>query len=223
MAESVMGGNGTIVDLRALLAERFPSAAPPPGDFLATGLPAFDEPAGGGLRKGCITELISPHMSAGSASFIAALIHAAQCGRHFVALIDGSDSFDPEPLGNQALRHVLWVRCRTTANAIKSADLLLRDGNFPLVMIDLVLNPAKDVRKVPQTSWYRLQRLVEATSTAFLVLTRSNTVSSAHLKIVLENAWTVRSVETEDASSFLRIRVQRAHGSSYSTSNQAAG
>jgi hypothetical protein len=218
-----MAGSGQIVDLRALLAERFPSTAAPPGNFLVTGLPAFDEPAGGGLRKGCITELISPETSAGSASFIAALIHAAQSSRHFVALIDGSDSFDPEPLGNHALRHMLWVRCRSTANAIKSADLLLRDGNFPLVMIDLVLNPPRDVRKVPQTSWYRLQRLVESTSTAFLVLTRFNTVSSAHLKVVLENAWTLRSVETENAPSLLRIRVRRAHGAFSSTLNHAVG
>src|SRR4051812_41036510 len=98
-----MGSNGKIVDLRALLAERFPAPAPPPQDFLATGLSAFDQPVGGGLRKGSITELITPRISAGSASFIAAMIQAAQRDRYFLALIDGSDSFDPEPLGNDAL------------------------------------------------------------------------------------------------------------------------
>src|SRR4029077_17206824 len=115
-----MAKNGKIVDLRALLAERFPSVAPPPHDCLVTGLATFDKPAGGGLRKGAITELISPNLSAGSASFIAAMIQAAQRERYFMALIDGSDSFDPQPLGNHALRHLLWVRCRTTVQAIKS-------------------------------------------------------------------------------------------------------
>jgi hypothetical protein len=215
--------SGKIVDLRTLLSERFPSAAPPPPDFLVTGLRTFDESAGGGLRKGGITEFISPQISAGSASLVAAMIQAACRDRYFIALIDGSDSFDPEPLGNDALRHVLWVRCSTTLHAIKSADLLLRDGNFPLVLIDLVLNPVKDVRKIPQTSWYRLQRLVECTSTAFVVLTRFSCVSSAQLKVVLENAWTLRTIQQELPESFLPIRIQRAHGRSYSTFNRAAG
>jgi hypothetical protein len=217
-----MANSGKIVDLRALLADRFPSAAPPPHDCLVTGLATFDKSAGG-LRKGAITELISSNRSAGSASFIAAMVQAAQRDRYFVALIDGSDSFDPQPLGHHALRHLLWIRCRTTVQAIKSADLLLRDGNFPLVITDLVLNSPNEIRKIPQTSWYRLQRLVEATATAFVVLTRSNTVSSAQLKIVLENAWTLQTVNQENPTSFLRIRIRRAHRIAPGLLNAGAG
>jgi hypothetical protein len=217
-----MASSEKIVDLRALLAQRFPSTIPPPQECLVTGVSTFDQPVGGGLRKGSITELISPQTSAGSASFIAAMIRAAQRDRYFLALIDGNDSFDPEPLGNDALRHLLWLRCPTTVHAIKSADLLLRDGNFPVVMIDLVLNPAHEVRKIPQTNWYRLQRLVEASSTAFIVLTRFNTVSSAQVKAVLDNGWTLRTIHHEDPASFLRVHVRRAHGSGYRTLTQAA-
>jgi hypothetical protein len=209
-----MASRGRIVDLRALLAERFPATALPPRDYLLTGLSAFDRTPVGGLRKGCITELISSKESAGSASFLAAMVQAAQRDRYFLALIDGKDSFDPQPLGNEALRHLLWLRCQSTLQAVKSADLLLRDGNFPLVIIDLVLNPVNEVRKIPQTSWYRLQRLVEATSTAFVVLTRFNTVSSAQLKIVLDNIWTLQTFRHQNPSAFLQIRVQRAHRSS---------
>jgi hypothetical protein len=139
------------------------------------------------------------------------MIQAAHRDRYFLALIDGKDSFDPQPLGNNALRHLLWLRCQTTLQAIKSADLLLRDGNFPLVIIDLVLNPANEVRKIPQTSWYRLQRLVEATATTFLVLTRTNTVSSAQLKIVLENRWTLQTFRHSNPTAFLQMRIRRAH------------
>jgi hypothetical protein len=206
-----MVSSGKIVDLRALLAERFPSLPSPPRACLATGIPNLDGAIGGGLQKGGITELISPNLSAGSASFVAAMVHAACRDRYFVALIDGTDSFDPQPVGNTALRHLLWVRCRTTSQAVRSADLLLRDGNFPLVIIDLVLNSATEVRKIQQTSWYRLQRLVEATSSAFVVLTRSNTVSSAQLKIVLENVWNLRTIGQENAHTFLQVRIQRAH------------
>jgi hypothetical protein len=208
-----MAGPGRIIDLRALLAERFPAPPSPPPQFLPTGLPLFDQNCGGGLRKSGITELISPNLSGGSASFVAAMIRAAQRNRYFLALIDGNDSFDPQPLGNDTLRHLLWVRCRTTAEAMKSSDLLLRDGNFPLVITDLVFNPANEVRKIPQTNWYRLQRLVEATSTAYVILTRSNTVTSAQLKVILENAWTLHTFTAEDPGSFLQVRVQRVHRS----------
>jgi hypothetical protein len=217
-----MASKGKIVDLRTLLAERFPTPPSPPEQVLLTGLPLIDHNAGGGLRKGGITEVISPNISAGSASFIAAMVRAAYRGRYFLALIDGTDSFDPQPLGNDLLRHLLWVRCHSTVEAMKSADLLLRDGNFPLVIADLVLNPAKEVRKIPQTSWYRLQRLVETIATAFVVLTRSNTVSSAQLKIVLENSWTLNTFAQEDPTSFLHVRVQRAHRPSDAPLNSLA-
>jgi hypothetical protein len=218
-----MASSGTIVDLRALLAERFPSPPAPAHDFLVTGLSTVDQTIGGGLRKGAITELISPKPNAGSASFVAAMIQAAQRDRYFLALIDGNDSFDPQPLRNDTLRHLLWLRCHTTMQAVKSADLLLRDGNFPLVIIDLALNPANEVRKIPQTSWYRLQRLVEASSTAFVVLTRSNTVSSAQLKVALHNIWTLHTYRAENPAAYLRLRVRRTHRSSDTAMNTLAG
>ena len=211
MPFSSMAMSGKIIDLRNLLANRFPHAPMPAGTRLVTGLSFLDEAIGGGLPKGAITELISPEVSAGSASLIHALLETAQRDCYFLALIDGRDSFDPQPLGNACLGHLLWMRCTKALEAIKAADLLLRDGNFPLVIVDLVLNPREELRKIPQTNWYRLQRLVESTSTACLVLTRQGRVSSAQLKIVLENVWSLESFEQEDAISRLRIRVQRSH------------
>ena len=206
-----MAARGKVVDLRNLLAERFPHAPPSLSTRLVTGLRFLDQTIGGGLPKGAITELVSPQISAGSASLISALLLAAQRDHYFVALIDGRNSFDPQPIGNACLRHLLWVRCSTALETIKAADLLLRDGNFPLVIVDLVLNAADELRKIPQTSWYRLQRLVEPTSTAFLVLSRQSMVGSAQLKLVLENQWTLATFEDENALSRLRIRIQRSH------------
>jgi len=201
---------GAIVDLRKLLAERFPNAPVSAATRLATGLSFLDQAIGGGLPKGAITELTTPQISAGSASLIQSLLQAANRDHFFLALIDGRDSFDPQPLGNVLLRNLFWVRCTTALETIKAADLLLRDGNFPLVIIDLVLNPPENL-KIPQTTWYRLQRLVEPTSTACLVLTRRSMVSSAQLKIVLENSWTLETFQKADAISRLNIRVQRSH------------
>jgi len=210
-----MVARGKIVDLRKLLAERFPHTPVPAATRrLITGLSFLDQVIGGGLPKGAITELISAQISAGSASLIHALLQAAHRNRYFLALIDGRDSFDPSASGrpgNGCLSYLLWVRCTKALEAIKAADLLLRDGNFPLVILDLVLNAPEELRKIPQTSWYRLQRLVESAPTACLVLTRLGMVSSAQLKIVLENSWTLESFEEENAISRLRIRVEPSH------------
>src|ERR1700674_5230006 len=138
-----------VVDLRNLLAERFPHTPAPAETRLITGLSFLDRTIGGGLPKGAITELISPQVSAGSASLIHALIQAQRGAvvpvvPRSVALIDARDSFDPQPLGNACLHHLLWVRCNKAFEAIKAADLLLRDGNFTLLIVDLVLNPPEE-------------------------------------------------------------------------------
>jgi hypothetical protein len=218
-----MAASAKIIDLRNLLAERFPHPSLTTATRLISGLPFLDEPIGGGLPRAAITELISPARSAthsvaggsrtnaGSASLIRALVHCGYRNHYFLALIDGRDSFDPCGLDNAWLQHLLWIRCSKASQGIKAADLLLRDGNFPLVIVDLVLNAPDELRKIPQTNWYRLQRLVEVVPTACLVLTRYEMVSSAQLKLVLENSWNLETLDTEAGLSRMRIAVKRSH------------
>ena len=92
-----------------------------------------------------------------------------------------------------------------------AAPVSVPPNRMSRVIVDLVLNPREELRKIPQTNWYRLQRLVESAPTVCLVLTRLGTVSSAQLKIVLENSWTLESFEEENAISQLQIRVERSH------------
>jgi len=206
-----VAASAKIIDLRKLLAERFPHLPATPATRLATGLPFLDQAIGGGLPRGAITEVISPRKSAGSASFIHALINVAYRNNYFIALIDGRDSFDPCGLNNASLRHLLWVRCLKGSEGIKAADLLLRDANFPLVILDLTLNSPAELRKILQTSWYRLQRLVELAPTVCLVLTRYEMVDSAQVKLVLESSWNLQTLEKQNAISELRITVKRSH------------
>jgi len=209
MPFSLMAMSEKIIDLRNLLANRFPLPPRPAPTRLVTGLATFDQSIGHGLPKGAITELISPRGRAGSASLVHAFIRAAYRDQYFVALIDGRDSFDPCAVANSILRQLLWVRCTKTLEGVKAADLLLRDGNFPLVIVDLILNSPEELRKIPQTTWYRLQRLVEAVPTACLVLTQYEMVSSAQLKLVLENSGNLET--KQNAISQLRIVVKRSH------------
>jgi hypothetical protein len=213
-----------IIDLRKLLAERFPQEPLSLTDRLVTGWRIFDETLDGGLTKGAMTELTSAPGNAGSATFIATLLQRAARARYFIALIDGRDSFDPKSIGSAALRHLLWVRCRKATEAMQAADLLLRDGNFPLVILDLVLNPVAELRKIPQSNWYRLQRLVEPAPTAFLVLTSRSMISSAQWKLALENRWTLPQLDEEaaDLQARLKIRVERAQPNKWRSATKIA-
>jgi hypothetical protein len=203
-----MAANRKIVELHNLLTERFPSPGTSPSGEFVTGIDAFDQH--GGLHKGGITELTSARPSAGSALLIHCLLKVAQMDRFFLALIDGRDSFDVQSASPSVLAHLLWIRCETTAEAMKAADFLLRDGNFPLVILDLILNAAEELRRIPSTSWYHLQRLVEASPTAFLVMSRHNLVPSARTKLVLENRWQLRHLQNNAALDRVRLRVRRS-------------
>ena len=205
-----MNGSGKILDLRKLLSERFPHPSATAATRLVTGLSFLDQCTGGGLPRGAITELISSRATAGSASLIYVLLRAAHCDNYFLALIDGRDSFDPFGVDPLLLRRLLWIRCSKASEAIKAADLLLRDSNFPLVIVDLVLNAPEELRKIPQTNWYRLQRLVELAPTACLVLSRYEMVASAQLKLVLDSSWRLDDLEHDNAIAQLRFRVQRS-------------
>jgi hypothetical protein len=207
----------SIVDLKKLLAERFPPPPPSRQSCLQTGLAVLDHAIEGGLPQGAITEISSPHLSAGTASLIGALILASgerslKGVPYPLALIDGADSFDVCSLTSRgSLQHLLWVRCGKAMEAVKAADLLLRDGNFPIVILDLVLNSAEELRKIAQTSWYRLQRLVEPSSTVLLVLSRRSMVASAQLNLVLHHRWRLADLDANDALSRLHLRVERSH------------
>jgi hypothetical protein len=107
---------------------------------------------------------------------------------------------------------------------MQASDLLLRDGNFPLVILDLVLNSAEELRKISQTHWYRLQCLVEQAATAFLVLTPGSIISSAQWKLVLENRWTLPQLDHEAAELQARwkMRVQRTQPNKWKSAAEMA-
>ena len=197
-----------IINLRNVLAERFQQPLTLSGGQIS--IPLLEGVTDGGLRKNTITEIISTTASAGSALLIHNLLQIAQRDRFFLALIDGRDSLDVESVDPKVLRHLLWIRCQKVTEAIKAADFLLRDGNFPVVILDLVLNPAEELRRIPASSWYRLQRLVESILTAFVVISRHNMVPSAHRKIVLENRWKLSDLSRDNPSTQLQFKVRRS-------------
>jgi len=170
--------------LRQLLAERFPAAARPVADVWPTGVPAVDA-AVGGLPRRSLTELVCSAPSSGGQLFIAQLLALSRRQLARVALIDATDNFDPQSIPPGELEHLVWVRCRSLAEAMGAADLCAREASLDLVLLDLTYGAASDLRKIPDRTWYRLQRAVEQTNLVFLALTPLRLVASAQLRLEL--------------------------------------
>lgn len=193
-----------IVELRQLLAERFPGArfktepaAEKAKNVWPTGIPNIDELLHGGLLKAGITELVCQHKSSGSALFISAVLQKSAAEKQIFALVDGLDSFDPATFEQTILSRLLWVRCKDAAQALKATDLLLRDRNFPLVMLDLAMNPPQQLRKIPSSTWYRLQRIVETSGTTFVVVTPQAMVGCAQVRLNLNGRFALNDLMEE--------------------------
>lgn len=200
-----MAGSEKIIHLRELLAERFPSEPVCRGGAqVATGIRHFDALLEGGLWQGTVTELTCRPASGGSASVLAGVLRFAAIESRPVALVDGRDSFSPEG----PLTHLLWVRCRDAAQALQATDLLVRDGNLGLVILDLRAN--RDLRGIPSTQWYRLQRATESSPSALLVLTPHPMVPSAQMKFTLDAELPIGALNEQQSELLDRLQIQLA-------------
>jgi hypothetical protein len=112
---------------------------------------------------------------------------AASAARgELVALVDALDMFDVESAAAAGvdLARLLWIRghvvtsqglCRelnqrAMEQAIRALTLVLQAGNFGLVVFDVAEAPADAVRRLPFTTWMRLQRMVEGSQTACVLI-----------------------------------------------------
>jgi hypothetical protein len=59
---------------------------------------------------------------------------------------------------------------RTVDRALKALNLVLQAGGFGVVVIDLVDVPASALKRVPFTTWLRVQRAIEASETACVLM-----------------------------------------------------
>jgi len=144
---------------------------------------------------------------------LVSFLASARKSNSFVALIDGRNSFDPSEVSEQTLARLLWVRCQTAAEALKAADLILRDGNLPLAILDLRSNPADELRKIPATTWFRFQRVVEPTSVALAVLTSRSIVNGARLKLTVAARFTLDAFDRRQTDLLMELGTSLAGAS----------
>jgi hypothetical protein len=182
-----------VLQLRQLLAERFGRDELAEEEVSATGLAVLDEV---GIPKAALTEIVSS---------------TAMGPGERIILIDGKNGFSPKGLPQIELKRLLWMRCGQASEAIKAADLAVRDGNVPLVILLLALNPSGELRRIPATAWHRLQMLAEKSAVTLLVFTPEAQIVCARLRLSVGGAFPLDKlhVRRDELLPALAVRVER--------------
>ena len=164
-----------------------------PASLLPMDVPLVDACLRGGLPRGQLSELSGP-CSSGRMTLLLQLMSAATQRGEIVALIDTCDRLDVASAAAAGvdLDRLLWVRgsgpgletrgpgLETAIDrALKALNLVLQAGGFCLVAIDLADVPPARLRQIPFTTWPRVQRVIEGSDTACVLLTPEPLARSA--------------------------------------------
>jgi hypothetical protein len=177
--------------LKARQLDRTLTTALPAGDphdeasIGASGIGLLDARISGGFPRGQLSELVGPR-SAGRTSVLLAMLAAATRRGELTALVDALDTFDVESAvaAGVVLDRLLWIRGHVVANpgmcrdlnqrameqAVKALTLVLQAGNFGVVVFDVADAPVDALRRLPFTTWLRLQRMVEGRHTVCVLV-----------------------------------------------------
>lgn len=176
-------GSDKVVALRRLLDERFPAAHPRESRLIPTGVPAIDHLLAGGLVTGTLTEFVSAVPSGGSQLSLGSLLLSTRQARQRVALVDAADAFDLTGLDDDAVAHLVWVRCATLGETWRAADLVARDPNYAVIVIDVRGFSERELLRTKDSVWVRLQRAAEHAETALVVQTTTPLVPNAAMRL----------------------------------------
>jgi hypothetical protein len=194
-----------VAALRDLLQQKYPEAEVSPAGVLPTGVEELDE-AGGGLAQGVVTELVGP-TSAGTllTEIMLGVLVRQGC---FGALVEAGNSFHPPDADPGALRRLLWVRSPSVMLAVKATDLLLRDGNLRLLLLDLQTAPERELRRIPASTWHRFQRLVEASGMALVILNSQPAIEAARVRIAIRQRWKLECLRRRRKELLRQLSIQ---------------
>lgn len=175
------------------LTSAMPLVAPQPADGSPFDVAPLDACLQGGLPYGHLCEIAGPQ-SSGRTTLLLNLVAAATARGGIAALVDTTDRFDVASAvaAGVDLERLLWVRgYATTQNdrangalsalerAIKALNLILQAGGFSVVALDLTDVPAALLKRLPFTTWLRLQRALEGRDTTCVLLVSEPIARSA--------------------------------------------
>jgi recombination protein RecA len=170
---------------------------------------AVDACLHGGLPRGQLSELAGPRSSGRMTLLLQLVAAATERGEltAFVDTADRLDVASAAAAGVDLTR-LLWIRGHALANlgpgragpfgpaevsragpsgpaerivdrALKALNLVLQAGGFGVVAIDLADVPPAALRQIPFTTWLRVQRTIEGSDTACVLLTSEPLARSA--------------------------------------------
>jgi hypothetical protein len=191
-------------------------------DCAPTGVAVLDGCLRTGVPRGQLSELTGPR-SSGRTTLLLQMMAAASSRGELVALVDTFDRLDvasAEAAGADFTR-VLWIRGQSLSaasgdtvysrdgllkvgrgggpvewavdRALKALTLVLQAGGFGFVAIDLADAPGTALRRLPFTTWLRVQRAVEGRDTACVLVTPEPLARSAGgltLTLAGQTVWT---------------------------------
>lgn len=167
---------------------------------------------------GAISEVIPAGPGAGLLLLVAGLLgEPEEAPQHpEVVLIDGSDAFDPDSYSPGACSRLLWVRCSSAAVMVRAADLLIRDGNVPFVLLETLGLPGREISALPSAVWWRMQQAAERTGCRVLVMSPEARVPCAKMRLSLSADLTLQDLDLPRAELLARLHpvsenLRRAH------------
>ena len=193
-----------VAALRSLLSARFPERSRRSAGVVTTGVDPIDYALGGGLPTSRITEIISPLPGSGGQTLLSQLLHATRAARQRIALIDGANAFSPEEIVPDDLKHLVWIRAQGASEAFAAADILARDGNYAVIVLDLRGLAERTLLKTSATIWHRLRHAAEESPAALLVQTTTALVPAVPRRLVLYRLFSLENRK--------RFRAELAHG-----------
>lgn len=205
-----MADPNTLAALRTLVsASKLPNWQR--GGGVATGVDPIDDALGGGLPAGRLTELVC-RPGTGGQSVVAAILSNTRELRQRVALVDASDGFSPEEYEPDHLRHLVWARARGLRDALVVADILVRDGNYSVLILDLRDVATSDFNRTQKSVWHRLHRVAERQPAAVLIQTSQDSIPAVRWRLSLPNAWGLKQLKRPRVSLIADMPVSTTRG-----------
>jgi hypothetical protein len=151
--------------------------AKPSADAASTGIAQLDEGLAGGVPRGQLSEIVGAR-SSGRTALLLRLVAAATRRGEVAALVDTFDQLDITSAARTDidLDRLLWIRGagpspdRAVERALKALNLVLQAGGFGVVAIDLADASPAALHTIPFTTWLRVQRTIEGSDTACVIV-----------------------------------------------------
>src|SRR5687768_12265842 len=175
----------------------------------AMGTDALDRALSGGVPRGHVSEVVGPASSGRTSVAWTALAAATQRGESVALIdtFDRFDPPTAHACGID-LSRLLWVRGQAVSKtsgaidpawlpgvravsgpgtfvervidrALKSLNLVVQSGVCTMVVIDLIDVPPNALRRLPASTWFRVERAIEGSDTAVLIVAAQPVARSA--------------------------------------------